>query len=62
MLSANAISEGPYIYAVLMIINILTDEAEDKASLFYLDATKCRLDVTHPVWASVGSNPTQTHN
>ena len=61
ILSAKAISEGPYIYTVLTIINILTDEAEDKSNLFYLDATKCRLDVKHPVWASVGSNPTQTH-
>ena len=31
-----------------------------KSSLSYLDVSKCRLDVTHPVWASVGSNPTET--
>ena len=38
--------------------NILTDKAEEKSSLFYLDVSKCRRDATHPVWASVGSNPT----
>ena len=40
--------------------NIITDEAEEKSSLSYLDVSKCRLDVTHPIWASVGSNPTET--
>ena len=40
--------------------NIITNEAYEKSSLSYLDVSKCRLDVTHPVWASVGSNPTET--
>ena len=37
--------------------NIITNEAYEKSSLSYLDVSKCRLDVTHPVWASVGLKP-----